>query len=86
MYFSEGSRFGGTWGVGHDNECLGETRYHQKRKGGCLGLTVLVCTNPHRFTTVVLDSVGTSLELVLDDASKVRQVIFELQYPMLRNF
>ena len=33
-YFSEGGRFGGTWGVGHDNECLGETRYHQKRKGG----------------------------------------------------
>lgn len=31
-YFSERSR--GTWGVGHDNECLGETRYHQKRKGG----------------------------------------------------
>jgi hypothetical protein len=34
-YFSEGGRFGGTWGVGHDNGCLGETRYHQKRKGGC---------------------------------------------------
>ena len=30
-YFSE--RTGGTWGVGHDNECLGEMRYHQKRKG-----------------------------------------------------
>jgi hypothetical protein len=35
-YFSEGGRFGGTWGVGHDNGCLGETRYHQKRKGGAL--------------------------------------------------
>jgi hypothetical protein len=44
-----------------------------------LGLTVLVCTNPHRFTTVVLDSVGTSLELVLDDAVKVIEVFFDLQ-------
>ncbi len=25
---------GGIECVGHDNECLGETRYHQKRKGG----------------------------------------------------
>lgn len=34
--------------------------------------------DPHRFTTVVLDSVGTS-NSVLDDTIKVIQVLFEMQ-------
>lgn len=83
-YFSERSR--GTGCVGHDNECLGETRYHQKRKGGCGRLTVLVLHKPSSLYHRGVRLGWYQKRLVLDDGSKVGQVFLELHYPSPRNF
>jgi hypothetical protein len=78
-YFSEGSRFGGTWGVGHDNGCLGETRYHQKRKGVQGLLTVLVLHKPSSLYHRGVRLGWYQKRLVLDDGSKVRVDSVDLQ-------
>jgi len=78
-YFSEGGRFGGTWGVGHDNGCLGETRYHQKRKGGCGVLTVLVLHKPSSLYHRGVRLGWYQNRLVLDDGSKVSRDLVDLQ-------
>jgi len=78
-YFSERRCFGGSWGVGHDNECLGETRYHQKRKGGAGILTVLVLHKPSSLYHRGVRLGWYQKRLVLDDGVKVRRDLVDLQ-------
>ncbi len=69
----------GTKVVGHDNGCLGETRYHQKRKGGCGVLTVLVLHKPSSLYHRGVRLGWYQKRLVLDDGSKVREDSVDLQ-------
>ena len=78
-HFYEGGRFGGCWGVGQDNGCLGETRYHQKRKGVQGVLTVLVLHKPSSLYHRGVRLGWYQKRLVLDDGSKVRRDSVDLQ-------